>query len=76
MLMEAYSDPEHTMQYYNYDLIPFNFKFITNVNATSSAQEFKQQIDLWMNSMPRGKIANWAVRIYMNEVIITLMKTL
>lgn len=61
MLMEAYSDPEHTMQYYNYDLIPFNFKFITNVNATSSAQEFKQQIDLWMNSMPRGKIANWAM---------------
>jgi len=43
---------------------------------TSSAQEFKQQIDLWMNSMPRGKIANWAIRsyMYMNEIIIILMK--
>ncbi|KAG5343522.1 MAL1 Maltase, partial [Acromyrmex charruanus] len=61
MVMEAYSDPKHTMQYYYYNLLPFNFKFITNVNTTSSAQEFKQQIDLWMNSMPRGKIANWAL---------------
>ncbi|XP_018360680.1 PREDICTED: maltase 1-like [Trachymyrmex cornetzi] len=61
MVMEAYSDLKHTMQYYYYDLLPFNFNFITNVNATSSAQEFKQQIDLWMNSMPRGKIANWAM---------------
>ncbi|KAG5309991.1 MAL2 Maltase, partial [Acromyrmex insinuator] len=63
MVMEAYTDPNHTMQYYDYALLSFNFKFIININAKSSAQEFKQQIDLRINSMPRGKIANWAVRI-------------
>ncbi|EGI67595.1 Maltase 1, partial [Acromyrmex echinatior] len=61
MMMEAYTDPNHTMQYYDYALLSFNFKFIININAKSSAQEFKQQIDLRINSMPRGKIANWAL---------------
>ncbi|XP_011051033.1 PREDICTED: maltase 1-like [Acromyrmex echinatior] len=61
MMMEAYTDPNHTMQYYDYALLSFNFKFIININAKSSAQEFKQQIDLRINSMPRGKIANWAM---------------
>ncbi|KMQ90254.1 maltase 1 [Lasius niger] len=61
MVMEAYTSFPHTMQYYDYDVTPFNFMFIINVTNSSSAQYFKQEIDLWMNSMPKGDIANWVL---------------
>lgn len=69
MVMEAYTSFPHTMQYYNYNVLPFNFEFIINVTNSSSAQYFKQEIDLWMNSMPKGEIANWVVRIYMKSLL-------
>ncbi|CAL1684144.1 unnamed protein product [Lasius platythorax] len=61
MVMEAYTSFPHTMQYYDYDVTPFNFMFIINVTNSSSAQYVKQEIDLWMNSMPKGDIANWVL---------------
>ncbi|XP_024867549.1 maltase 1-like [Temnothorax curvispinosus] len=61
LVMEAYTNFEHTMQYYDYNVLPFNFMFITNLNSKSSAQDFKREIDSWMNSMPSGKIANWVL---------------
>lgn len=68
--MEAYTDFEHTMRYYDYGVEPFNFKFIIDLKAQSSAQDFKQAIDSWMNSMPEGKVANWVVRIYKINIIL------
>lgn len=67
--MEAYTTPEHTMQYYNYSLLPFNFGFITNLNNKSTPQDFKREMDAWMNSMPAGEVANWVVRIHMKLLL-------
>ncbi|KAL6264517.1 hypothetical protein P5V15_004625 [Pogonomyrmex californicus] len=61
LVMEAYTNLKHTIQYYDYDVLPFNFAFIKNVNAQSSAQDFKREIDAWMNLMPSGEIANWVL---------------
>ncbi|KAM0733412.1 Maltase 1 [Formica fusca] len=61
MVMEAYTSFPHTMEYYNYDVTPFNFAFIINVTINSSAEVYKEKIDGWMNSMPSGKIANWVM---------------
>ncbi|XP_071628959.1 maltase 1-like isoform X1 [Temnothorax longispinosus] len=61
VVMEAYTTLEHTIQYYDYNLLPFNFKFIRNLNSKSSAQDFKREMDSWMNSMPRGEVANWVL---------------
>ncbi|XP_029679967.1 maltase A2-like [Formica exsecta] len=59
MVMEAYTSFPHTMEYYNYNVTPFNFAFIINVTINSSAEVYKEKIDGWTNSMPSGKIANW-----------------
>lgn len=61
MVMEAYADPVHTMQYYDYNVLPFNFEFIINLKANSTTQDFKREIDAWMISMPKDKVANWVL---------------
>ncbi|KAL0120271.1 hypothetical protein PUN28_008138 [Cardiocondyla obscurior] len=61
LVMEAYTNFTHTMEYYDYDVLPFNFDIIIELNSQSSALDFKQKIDRWMNSMPSGKIANWVL---------------
>lgn len=75
MVIEAYSNLKNTMEYYKHQLLPFNFGFITNLNSTSSAEEFKREIDTWMNSMPSGEIANWVVRIHMKLLIILIKRS-
>lgn len=62
--MEAYTDLGHTIKYYDYNLLPFNFKFIRNIPSQSSAQDFKREMDSWMNAMPSGEVANWVVRTH------------
>lgn len=69
VVMEAYTNFENTMKYYKYDLMPFNFEFITNINAQSNASDYKREIDAWMNSMPKGEVANWVVRIHMKLLL-------
>ncbi|XP_072745192.1 maltase 1-like [Anoplolepis gracilipes] len=61
LVMEAYTSFPHTMQYYNYGVLPFNFMFIINITAGSSAKFVKKEMDCWMNSMPDGGIANWVM---------------
>lgn len=43
--------------------IPFNFDLITRTKRSSTAPEFKQRIETWINSMPNGKgiEANWVL---------------
>lgn len=61
-MTEAYTSWENTVKYYNYGAnVPFNFKFITDAKATSSAADFKAIIDKWMSMMPNGGVANWVV---------------
>ncbi|XP_025263073.1 maltase 2-like [Camponotus floridanus] len=61
LVMETYSSLEHTLEYYDYDVLPFNFLFITNVTNSSTATDFKNTIDLWINSVPYGKSNNWVL---------------
>lgn len=61
--MEAYTNFANTILYYAYDCLPFNFEFIINVTAQSTAAFFKEEIDLWINNVPQGGIFNWVVRI-------------
>lgn len=65
MMTEAYTSLENTIRYYHYGShIPFNFNFIMNVNASSSATEFKNIMDEWMKAKPEKGVANWVVRKY------------
>lgn len=70
--MEAYTSFPYTIKYYNYSVVPFNFMFIINVTVNSSAQYFKQEMDLWINAAPEGKIVSWVVRIYMKSHYLSL----
>ncbi|XP_025263077.1 maltase 1-like [Camponotus floridanus] len=61
LVMEAYTSFPHTIEYYNYSVLPFNFEFIINVTAKSSAKYFKEKIDLWINSIPHDEVSNWVL---------------
>ncbi|KAL0120270.1 hypothetical protein PUN28_008137 [Cardiocondyla obscurior] len=61
MVIEAYTDLDHTIEYYKYNVLPFNFKFIRNLTAASTANDYKREMDEWMNSMPKGEVANWVL---------------
>ena len=32
-----------------------------NLNRDSNAKDFKAQIDIWMDNMPKGRTANWVI---------------
>lgn len=68
-MTEAYTSLSNTTKYYMYGShIPFNFKFITDVNSTSTVQQFESTIQSWMSSMPQGQVANWVVStVYVRE---------
>ncbi|XP_063839059.1 maltase 1-like [Ostrinia nubilalis] len=65
MLAEAYANITMTMLYYGNERdrigahFPFNFDFITNLWAGSTARDFAYTIQRWMTYIPHGKVANW-----------------
>lgn len=62
MMTEAYTSLENTTKYYKFGShVPFNFKFITDVNNNSKAADFKRIIDDWISQTPNGEISNWVV---------------
>ncbi|KAG8232637.1 hypothetical protein J437_LFUL012597, partial [Ladona fulva] len=66
LMAEVYDSIEETMKYYGIASqpladFPFNFLFITNVNATSTAQDIMNNINLWLKNMPKGMDANWVL---------------
>ncbi|CAK9825384.1 Maltase 2 [Anthophora retusa] len=62
LLTEAYTSWPNTLKYYNFGSeVPFNFKFITDADAKSSPDRFKQIIDNWMSGKPKDGIANWVM---------------
>ncbi|KAL7025505.1 hypothetical protein ACKWTF_013499 [Chironomus riparius] len=38
---------------------PFNFELIKNTNINSTAVDYKNAVELWLNNMPARHIANW-----------------
>ncbi|XP_011314711.1 alpha-glucosidase-like [Fopius arisanus] len=62
MAMEAYTDINLTMRYYESGAsFPFNFGFIQRLRNDSSPNDFKSVIDEWMERMPDGSVANWVI---------------
>ncbi|KMQ89144.1 maltase 1-like protein [Lasius niger] len=62
MMTEAYTSLENTTRYYKFGShVPFNFKFITDVNNDSKAADFKRIIDDWISQTPNGEIPNWVM---------------
>lgn len=64
MVTEAYTSLNKTLQYYGGSEgaginMPFNFLFIMQLDAKSSAEQFSNTIHSWMDNMPAGKWPNW-----------------
>jgi len=49
------------MKFYEKGTNPFNFMFIADLNKTSKAIDFKEKIEAWLDSIPKGKVSNWVV---------------
>lgn len=72
-MTEAYTSLQNTLRFYGKvengkitqygSQIPFNFELISKTSKTSTAVDFKTNIDNWLNGMPKGKgiEANWVV---------------
>lgn len=69
LMTEAYSTLENMILYYGDSSgrrgsqIPFNFELITNINQSSTPQDYKNYIDLWIDNMPQESdyVPNWVV---------------
>ena len=72
-MTEAYASVEDTMKYYKSDdgrngsHIPFNFLLLSNLKDTSTASEYMENINMWLNNMPDGATANWVVSYNENK---------
>lgn len=68
IMTEAYTTLENIQRFYgdgkrNGSHIPFNFNFLTNINANTNAKTYKDLIDGWLRIMPKDVQANWVVSI-------------
>lgn len=66
LMVESYARVDLTQRYYGNSTakgaqIPFNFELVKRVNANSTAQDYKDVIEEWLNMMPAGQMANWVV---------------
>lgn len=67
LFTEAYASIEDTIRYYADSNgnprahFPFNFILIERLNENSNAADFKNEIDKWMNLVPKGATSNWVV---------------
>ncbi|XP_043521926.1 maltase 1-like isoform X2 [Frieseomelitta varia] len=62
ILTEAYASLNNMIKYYDYGShVPFNFKFITDVNAKSNTTEFANIANTWLKYMPDDGTPNWVM---------------
>ncbi|XP_025831784.1 maltase A1-like [Agrilus planipennis] len=66
LMTEAWESTNLTMMFYGNETnegvtFPFNFKFITDLSTSTSAQDLVNVILEWLNNMPEGKVANWVL---------------
>ncbi|KAJ8674430.1 hypothetical protein QAD02_005692 [Eretmocerus hayati] len=63
LIIEAHLPTFRKMKYFEVGGIPFNFNFVYSLNRNSTAPEFKQLIDDWLNALPDGEVANtpWVI---------------
>lgn len=67
LFTEAYASIPNTVRYYADENgnprshFPFNFILIESIHWDSNANDFKREIDSWLNAVPAGKASNWVV---------------
>ncbi|XP_063995481.1 maltase 1-like [Diachasmimorpha longicaudata] len=64
MMTEAYTSLENATKYYDFGAhVPFNFRFITDINRSSGPNHVKEIIDTWMVQTGKrtGAVANWVM---------------
>lgn len=69
LMTEAYTSLENKLLFYGDSFgrrgaqVPFNFEMIDNIKSTSSPQDYKDTIDLWLDNMPNEDdyVPNWVV---------------
>lgn len=74
LMLESYADIDLNMLFYGNLThlgahFPFNFELIKNTNINSTAKDFKTNVELWLNKMPKGHIANWVLGNHDNHRI-------
>lgn len=65
-LAETYSPIDIIMKYYGNATaegvqLPFNFLLISEITNASTAVDYEQTIEKWLDHMPPGRTANWVV---------------
>lgn len=67
IFVEVFATLEDTLRYYA-DTdgnprahFPFNFMLLNDLDADSTARDFKNTIDSWMTNIPVGATSNWVV---------------
>lgn len=66
IMVESSAAVEVNMKYYGNDThpgahFPFNFELGKNVKMNSTAEDYKRGVEVWLNNMPKGQIANWVL---------------
>uniref|UniRef100_A0A1L8DR17 alpha-glucosidase n=1 Tax=Nyssomyia neivai TaxID=330878 RepID=A0A1L8DR17_9DIPT len=66
LLTEAYSNIDILMEYYgngirNGSHVPFNFYMIMNLRNHSNAIDYNNNIQLWLDKLPKKSVANWVM---------------
>lgn len=78
LMTEGYTSLENILRFYGDSFgrrgaqIPFNFEMIDNINVNSSPQDYKDQIDAWLDNMPQEDdyIPNWVVGNHDNHRVV------
>jgi alpha-glucosidase len=65
-MLEAYGTLDEMVRYYGTPSapgghFPFNFRFITDINNSSSAESFSEIINEYLGHMSDGRTPNWVV---------------
>lgn len=62
LLLELYLSTRPTIsEYYEYQTVPFNMMFISDINKESTPADYKRVIETWRNVIPEGEVTNWVV---------------
>ncbi|CAO1421547.1 unnamed protein product [Diamesa serratosioi] len=76
MMTESYEKMETNMKYYTNGTVqgshvPFNFELIKVANVNTTAEQYKNIIEGWLNAMPAGHQANWVLGNHDNHRMAT-----
>jgi alpha-glucosidase len=76
LMLEAYGNLDQIMRYYGTPNapgghFPFNFRLISDINNSSSAEDFSRVINEYLERITEGRTANWVVSHFVTNLYIT-----